>query len=701
MRSTDLTLRKDLDRPIEWDEMDDNLENLDSDSPWIVHNGHISYSGKVSLYGTDAEYDFDFMDGVNNIATLGTQDAELQVHIDGANSFKVITNTQERITLTTDGLTGIGVTEPEHPLDVEGIIRTSSTLLGNQAYCNSFYDGTLTISGGSITNSQTIVNMGVIQWTSLYDRTTGITVREFENDELSGDNDKLPTSYRVKLEMDSDHAWNVSEHDSIQQWTSTNLNRIDDRLDSEHAWNVAEHDSLQQWTSTNINRLDDRLDSEHAWTSTNLNLLDGRLDSEHAWAINEFDSVNGKLGTTDLQNVTDVGATTTNDITAPHFVGQLTGTLTTPRNINGTAFNGGTNITTVQWGTPRTLTIGDTAKSVNGSTNYAWTKAEIGITKANIDALGLSVNNADKLTTPRNINGTAFDGTANITTAQWGTGRSISIGGTAKTVNGSANYSWAPSEITAGKVSNSFTVQGTAFDGSAAKSVTFTGGTGISISGTTITNDLGGVPVSISGGGITTVSGTYPNFTISTPNTNVNTTYTAGSGMTLTGTQFINAAPDRTVSITGTGATTVTGTYPNFTVSSTDTNTNTTYTAGNGLTLSGTQFLMSGSYSGTFTATGDVVAFSDIALKEDINPITAALDKVSQLTGYTFRRKGEERVSTGVMAQEVQAVLPEAVHDNEGTLGVAYGNMVGLLIEAVKELSGKVETLESELNKTK
>ena len=128
---------------------------------------------------------------------------------------------------------------------------------------------------------------------------------------------------------------------------------------------------------------------------------------------------------------------------------------------------------------------------------------------------------------------------------------------------------------------------------------------------------------------------------------------------------------------------------------------NTTYSAGNGLTLSGTQFLMSGSYTGTFTATGDVVAFSDMALKEDINPISAALEKVTQLTGYTFRRKGEEKVSTGVMAQEVQKVLPEAVHDNDGTLGVAYGNMVGLLIEAVKELSGKVESLESELNRTK
>ena len=53
------------------------------------------------------------------------------------------------------------------------------------------------------------------------------------------------------------------------------------------------------------------------------------------------------------------------------------------------------------------------------------------------------------------------------------------------------------------------------------------------------------------------------------------TTYTAGTGLTLVGTEFSNTAPDQTVSLTGTGATTVTGTYPNFTISSTDTNTTT------------------------------------------------------------------------------------------------------------------------------
>ena len=55
--------------------------------------------------------------------------------------------------------------------------------------------------------------------------------------------------------------------------------------------------------------------------------------------------------------------------------------------------------------------------------------------------------------------------------------------------------------------------------------------------------------------------------------TDTNTTYTAGSGIDLTGTEFTNSAPDQTVSLTGSGATTISGTYPNFTISSTDNDT--------------------------------------------------------------------------------------------------------------------------------
>jgi hypothetical protein len=98
--------------------------------------------------------------------------------------------------------------------------------------------------------------------------------------------------------------------------------------------------------------------------------------------------------------------------------------------------------------------------------------------------------------------------------------------------------------------------------------------------------------------------------------------------------------------------------------------------------------------SSNFTAAGNVTAFSDIRLKTDLTRISNALAKVNQLNGYTYTRIDTGERQTGVVAQEVQAVLPEAVLDNGDTLAVAYGNMVGLLIEAVKELTARVEKLE-------
>ena len=120
----------------------------------------------------------------------------------------------------------------------------------------------------------------------------------------------------------------------------------------------------------------------------------------------------------------------------------------------------------------------------------------------------------------------------------------------------------------------------------------------------------------------------------------------------------------------------------------------TTYTAGNGMSLSGTSFAMSGSYTGSFTATGDITAYSDDTLKTNVQVIDGALGKVNAVRGVTFDRISDGSTSTGVIAQELKAVLPEAVHtDAEGVHSVAYGNITGLLIEAVKELSAQVEEL--------
>ena len=123
---------------------------------------------------------------------------------------------------------------------------------------------------------------------------------------------------------------------------------------------------------------------------------------------------------------------------------------------------------------------------------------------------------------------------------------------------------------------------------------------------------------------------------------------------------------------------------------------NTTYSAGNGMSLSGTTFLMSGSYTGSFTATGDITAYSDESLKTNIQTIDGALGKVEAVRGVTFDRIEDGSTSTGVVAQELLAVLPEAVHtDANGVHSVAYGNITGLLIEAVKELSAEVKELKN------
>lgn len=186
--------------------------------------------------------------------------------------------------------------------------------------------------------------------------------------------------------------------------------------------------------------------------------------------------------------------------------------LSPGKKINNTLFDGSADITTAKWGTARTLTIGNKGQSVNGSENVSWSLSDIGAfpatggtitgntTVSTSSGPRIKVNNgtnivwfginstgdrwglydetngkyivessssgssflgnatsatqatkADQLTNNRTINGTNFNGSANITTANWGTARNITIGGTAKSVNGSANYSWSLNEIGAAK----------------------------------------------------------------------------------------------------------------------------------------------------------------------------------------------------------------------------------------------------------
>jgi len=92
---------------------------------------------------------------------------------------------------------------------------------------------------------------------------------------------------------------------------------------------------------------------------------------------------------------------------------------------------------------------------------------------------------------------------------------------------------------------------------------------------------------------------------------------------------------------------------------------------------------------GDIYATGNITGYSDRRAKSDIEKIENALDKIEQLNGYTFTMKGKRY--TGLIAQEILPILPEAVTGSEETnYAVAYGNMMGLIVEAIKELKQKI-----------
>ena len=106
--------------------------------------------------------------------------------------------------------------------------------------------------------------------------------------------------------------------------------------------------------------------------------------------------------------------------------------------------------------------------------------------------------------------------------------------------------------------------------------------------------------------------------------------------------------------------------------------------------------------NGTIRASGDIIAYSDARVKENVNTIEGALDKVLHLRGVSYNKIGETDKKVGVIAQEVLEVLPEVVsEDLQGMYSVAYGNIVGVLIEAIKEQQHQIEELKTEIQNLK
>jgi hypothetical protein len=269
-----------------------------------------------------------------------------------------------------------------------------------------------------------------------------------------------------------------------------------------------------------------------------------------------------------------------------------------------------------------------------------------------------TTGSAATLTTARTINGVSFNGSTDITvTAAAGTltGATLASGVTASSLT---------SVGTLASLAVTGTVTGTSFNSITGLSSTtpVVAGTAAIGTGTTAARNDHVHPAQ------TTVSGN------------------AGSATVLATARAING-----VSFDGSAAITVTaaaGTLTGATLASGVTASSLTSVG----TLTSLGVGTANAVAGTIVASGNITAFSDIRLKKDLVQIPTALDKVQQLTGFTYTRIDSGERQTGLVAQDVQKVLPEAIVEGE-YLSVAYGNLVGLLVEAIKELRAEVAAL--------
>lgn len=101
--------------------------------------------------------------------------------------------------------------------------------------------------------------------------------------------------------------------------------------------------------------------------------------------------------------------------------------------------------------------------------------------------------------------------------------------------------------------------------------------------------------------------------------------------------------------------------------------------------------------AGTITCV-DINSTSDITLKENIHSIEDPLGKVMQINGVGFRWKDTKEESIGVIAQDIEEVIPEVVKNNDHIKTVNYNGLIGVLIEAIKEQQRQILELKAQIN---
>ena len=102
---------------------------------------------------------------------------------------------------------------------------------------------------------------------------------------------------------------------------------------------------------------------------------------------------------------------------------------------------------------------------------------------------------------------------------------------------------------------------------------------------------------------------------------------------------------------------------------------------------------------GNVYVSGNIIGLSDIRHKTNISNIDDALIKVDNLKGVSYNLKKNERRQLGLIAQDVEKIIPEVVYlANNEDKAIAYDNLIAVIIEAIKEISVRLKKLEEKIN---